>query len=88
MVAQTQKLFIMQAYYYCITRKDDDSVVDEGIITESEDNIYPGQRANNEEFKTHLPYECECHHFSHPECNIKGWYIELTRDDVRQKRSK
>lgn len=72
----------MKAYYYQIQKVGTTEVVDEGIIRDSEDTIYPGQHTGIKE----LPSEVECHH-----CNVSGyltigWEIELTRDDVRRLR--
>lgn len=70
----------MRAYYYQIKHIPDSEIVDEGIIRNSEDTIYPGQNTGIEE----LPSECECHHFEATNYICLGWEIELTRKDVRE----
>lgn len=73
----------MDAYYYCISDATDSSVVDEGIIRNSEDMIFPGQNTGLSD----LPSEVECHHFKVPGYKITGWTITLNRDIVRRLRS-
>lgn len=74
----------MRAYYYKIIEYTEAScmkgaIVDEGIIRNSEDTIYPRQNTGIKE----LPYECECHHFNIPNYRLEGWEISLTRQDVQ-----
>lgn len=78
MVAQTQKLIIMKAYYYEIVefnevsqRKGD--IISNGIITDSEATIYPAQNTGNNE----LPYECEAHHFRVKGYRLNGFYFDI-----------
>ena len=72
----------MKAYYYQIKHIIDSEIVDEGIIRNSEDTIYPAQ---NTGINT-LPYECECHHFNDPTNTYVciGWNIEINRDQARK----
>jgi len=73
----------MNATYYSIYEYSDltclrGEIVDEGIIRDSEDTIYPAQHTGNSD----LPYECEAHKFS-----AKGYQIELipvylTREEI------
>jgi len=58
----------MEAYYYKIQNKITKEVVIEGIIRESEDNIYPGRSGIEE-----LPIECEAHHFRNKDYELIGW---------------
>lgn len=75
---------MITAYYYSIVHKVDNEIVDEGIIRDSEDTIYPRQNTGIKE----LPFECEAHHFTSPNYKLVGWDISLTRDKCRKFKSK
>lgn len=75
----------MKAYYYYIFEVSydkpditDSQIVDEGIIRDSEDTIYPGQNTGIPE----LPSECECHHFQADGYARKGFEFEITREQI------
>lgn len=51
-------------------------LVDEGIIRNSEDKIYPRQNTDIED----LPYECEAHHFQ-----VEGYTIELIQLEITKR---
>ena len=63
----------MKAYYYSIRHKTSRDIVDEGIITDAEDNIYPRQKTGIKE----LPSECEAHHFKSDNYELVGWYFDI-----------
>lgn len=69
---------MIEACYYSILDMETEEIVDEGIIRNSEDTIYPGQNTGIDE----LPSECEAHHFQ-----VKGYGIlllnfSISRDDL------
>ena len=68
----------MQAYYYQIIKDATNEIVDEGIIRDSEDTIYPQQNTGIED----LPYECECHHFKVEGYTCKGTTFEVSKKDL------
>ena len=76
----------MRAYYYKITDIENPSyVIDEGIIKDSEDTIYPAQVAGESEAEEFgLPYECECHHFtsSNGKSKIEGFYFDIPIEGI------
>lgn len=74
----------MDAYYYRIIEKSSGSIVFQGIIRNSEDTIYPKQDTCIED----LPYECEAHHFSHPNYYLEGWEIEVPIELCLQQKPK
>ena len=68
----------MEAYYYKIVEfnelsKKEGEIIEEGIIRNSEDTIYPQQTTGIEE----LPYECEAHHFEAKGYELEGFYINI-----------
>lgn len=78
----------MIAVYYAIYEYDETSqtrgeIVNEGIIRDSEDTIYPQQNTGIEE----LPYECEAHHFRAAGFKIETCSFVITRDFVKQFRT-
>lgn len=78
----------MNAAYYAIYEYNESSqrkgdIVDEGIIRDSEDTIYPQQNTGI----TDLPYECEAHHFKAEGYRIETCNFVITRDIVKQYRT-
>ena len=78
----------MTATYYSIYEFNAQSqvrgeIVDEGIITNSEDTIYPGQNTGIAE----LPYECDAHHFKVPGYGIEIYDFYITREMVLQNKT-
>lgn len=63
----------LKAYYYCIMNDSTELLEDEGIISEPEDTIYPGQNTNNDD----LPFECEACKFK-----VEGYYIEIYQFEI------
>ena len=77
----------MKATYYAIYEYNETSqrrgeIVDDGIIRDSEDNIYPQQNTGIKE----LPYECEAHHFRANGYRIETFDFSITRDCVKANR--
>lgn len=77
----------MIAEYYAIYEYNEASqtrgeIVDDGIIKDSEDIIYPQQNTGIKE----LPYECEAHHFKADGYRIETCSFTTTRDYVKQHR--
>lgn len=75
----------MKATYYRIkeynrSTQKEGNIVLEGIIRDSEDTIYPGQEFIPEDGEMELPYECEAHHFKHPNYILEMWEIEISRE--------
>jgi len=70
---------LVTGFVYQIKREDNDEVVLEGVLRNSEDTIYPAQHEPYllEEFPT-LPHECEFHHFSVPGLYTEGFYFSTT----------
>ena len=58
-------------------------IVDEGIIRDTEDTIYPQQNTGIEA----LPYECEAHKFKAEGYEIEVCSFSITRDFVKQQRT-
>lgn len=78
----------MIAAYYAIYEYNETSqrrgeIVDEGIIRDSEDTIYPQQNTGIKE----LPYECEVHHFKAIGYRVETCNFVVTRDFVKQFRT-
>lgn len=67
---------MVSGFVYQIKRQDNNEVVFEGVLRNSEDTIYPAQEEPylKEEFPT-LPYECEFHHFKVPGLYTEGFYF-------------
>jgi len=68
----------MKAYHYQIYNVQTLEVVDEGIITDEEDNIFPAQNTGNFD----LPSECEAHKFQADGYILKGFYFDIDHDDL------
>ena len=78
----------MTATYYAIYEFNEASqrrgeIVDEGILGNSEDTIYPGQTTGIKE----LPSEIELHHFKANGYRIETCNFVITRDIVKQFRT-
>lgn len=74
----------IKAYYYYITNEITDVVEDEGIISEPEDTIYPGQNTGNDD----LPFECEACKFNVEEYNLKLIEFEISRNEILERKTK
>lgn len=75
----------MKAYYYKIVEYNKSSqregfIIDDGIIRDSEDTIYPSQNTGNYE----LPYECEAHHFNQEGYRLSGFYFDIPVEVLEQ----
>lgn len=70
------------AYYYQIIHNETKEIIDEGIIRDSEDTIFPRQNTGIKD----LPYECEAHHFHAKGYTLVGWYFEVSREQINQGR--
>ena len=68
----------MKAYHYQIFNVLTLETIDEGIIRDEEDNIYPAQNTGN----NNLPYECEAHKFKADGYVLKGFYFNIDHDDL------
>lgn len=76
----------MKAYYYKIVEFNESfqregDIVEEGIIKDSEDTIYPAQTTGIEE----LPFECEAHHFKCDGYKLEGFYFNISRGEIYQR---
>jgi hypothetical protein len=69
----------MTAYYYSIIKLSTNNIIDEGIIRDAEDIIYPGQ---NTDSMYGLPFECEAHHFYAKGYKLIGWSFEISGKDL------
>jgi hypothetical protein len=67
----------MLATYYQIIKESTNEIVDEGIIRNSEDTIYPGE---NTGLIDELPSECEAHKFK-----AKGYKINICNFTIGNK---
>jgi hypothetical protein len=69
----------MLAYYYRIYDvKIPSYTIEEGIIKDCEDTIYPAQNSSSELDKyPDLPHECEAHHFKCLGTKIEGYYFNI-----------
>lgn len=65
----------MNAFYYKIFDPKTKEVLDQGIISDFEQTIFPGQNCPNEEYK--LAYECEACKFYQRDGYTKKAEIEL-----------
>lgn len=77
----------MRAYYYKIVEfsnfsQKEGNIVEEGIIRDAEDTVYPRQNTGIKE----LPYECEAHHFRADGYKLEGFYFDITRQEIYQNR--
>ena len=75
----------MLAIYYAIYEFDEDSqtrgeIIEDGILGENEETIYPGQTTGIKE----LPFECEVHHFKVPGYRIEMCKFSITREMVKK----
>lgn len=78
----------MTAIYYAIYEFNESSltrgeIIEDGILSHSEDTIYPGQTTGIKE----LPNEVELHHFKADGYRIETCAFVITRDIVKQFRT-
>lgn len=68
-------------YFYEIVDKRSGEVILNGIISESEDSIFPAQHTGNYE---ELPSECEAHKFNGYNKNfeLNGFYFSLSKEEA------
>ena len=75
----------MLAYYYRIyDAKIPSYTIDEGIIRDCEDTIYPAQNYGQSEEYPDLPYECEAHHFHCTGAKIEGFYFNISVENLKE----